>query len=81
MYKGWTVAKIEYQNTKGIIERSAKNFGEFLVELRPVKHKELSEVVIVKARTNIEAIYLAFSTRNIAYDWVCTDVQRDSVEL
>lgn len=52
---------------------------EWLVEITPIEHRDLPQLVIVNARSEIEAAYEAFLTRNMPNDWIVTAI--DSGEL
>lgn len=70
----WRIAENNYHLAKppeGMI-----GYENYLVAMYPVTDKELVEVVIVNARTNTEAIYEAFLTRNMPQDWFVADIER-----
>ena len=49
----------------------------WMVELRPIRHPELSQVEIVVARGEREAAWLAFQTRNMPTEWRVTEIELD----
>jgi hypothetical protein len=51
------------------------DFTDWLVEMTSVRYPELSQVVIVQARNNEEAVVNAFFTRNIPSYWNVTEVE------
>lgn len=55
----------------GVVE-----FDEWLIELTSVDYPEIVDVEIVYARSQHEAVYNAFGTRNIASSWKVTEVEK-----
>lgn len=70
----WRKAQSDYHLAKPPEDMSG--YDEYMVDMAPANDRELSDVVIVKARTNIEAVYEAFLTRNMPNEWIVLEVER-----